>query len=235
MTSSDHSHFDRLVAKAKTLQSRLLFLPTVAVGGTAVAMYAKHRVSLDVDFVSPLLAERFDDVENALAGMEDFSIARVRRPVLILGALDGDEIGLRQLRRAEPLDAVEVDGLWIPSLAELIRVKAYLLSDRRAVRDFIDVCALVRTAGPAAALAAMESFDALYAGVSTAGPLLAFADAAHDDPVDLEDFDPGGWRALAPAYRDLQVVLDEVRKFAVSAVEADAARRGIADQRPDRA
>jgi hypothetical protein len=81
----------------------------------------------------------------------------------------------------------------------------------------------------------MESFDALYAGVSTAGPLLAFADAAHDDPVDLEDFDPGGWRALAPAYRDLQVVLDEVRKFAVSAVEADAARRGIADQRPDRA
>lgn len=79
MTNSDHSHFDRLVAKAKTLQSRLLFLPTVAVGGTAVAMYAKHRVSLDVDFVSPLLAERFDDVENALLGMEDFSIARVRR------------------------------------------------------------------------------------------------------------------------------------------------------------
>jgi len=142
---------------------------------------------------------------------------------------------LDRLEAHAPAGAVELDGLWIPTLAELIRVKAYLLSDRRAVRDFIDVCALVRTAGPAAALAAMDSFDALYAGVSTAGPLLAFADAAHDDPVDLEDFDPGGWRALAPAYRDLPVVLDEVRKFSVSAVEADAARRGIADQRPDRA
>jgi hypothetical protein len=99
MTASGHPHFDQLVAKAKTLQARLVFLPTVAVGGTAVAIYAKHRVSLDVDFVSPLLAERFDDVENALLGMEDFSIARIRRPVLILGSLDGDEIGLRQLRR----------------------------------------------------------------------------------------------------------------------------------------
>ena len=225
MTSSGHPHFDQLVAKAKTVQARLVFLPTVAVGGTAVAMYAKHRVSLDVDFVSPMLAERFDEVENALLGMADFSIARIRRPVLILGSLDGDEIGLRQLRRAEPLDAVKVDGLWIPTLAELLRVKAYLLADRRAVRDFIDVCALVRTAGLEAALAAMESFDALYGGISTAGPLLAFAEAAHDQPVDLDDFDPGSWRSLAPAYRDIERVLAEVRKFSVSAVEAAAARR----------
>jgi hypothetical protein len=225
MSASEHPHFDRLVAKAKTLQARLVFLPTVAVGGTAVAMYAKHRVSLDVDFVSPLLAERFDDVENALLGMDDFSIARIRRPVLILGSLDGDEIGLRQLRRAEPLDAVEVDGLWIPTLAELLRVKSFLLSDRRAVRDFIDVCALVRTAGLEAALTAMEPFDALYGGVSTAGPLLAFAEAAHDQPVDLDDFNPASWRSLAPAYRDIQRVLTEVRNFAVRAVEAAAARR----------
>lgn len=225
MTGSGHPHFDRLVEKAKTLQARLVFLPTVAVGGTAVALYAKHRVSLDVDFVSPLLATRFDDVENALLGMDDFSIARVRRPVLILGSLDGDEIGIRQLRRSEPLDAVEVEGLWVPTLAELLRVKAYLLSDRRAVRDFIDVCALVRTAGPHASLAAMHSFDALYGGLSSAGALAAFAEAAYDDPVDIDDVDPGSWRSLAADYRDMASVIAEVRKFAVSAVEAEAARR----------
>lgn len=95
----------------------------------------------------------------------------------------------------------------------------------RAVRDFIDVCALVRTAGLEAALSAMESFDALYGGVSTAGPLLAFAAAAHDQPVDLDDFDPVSWRSLAPAYRDFERVLAEVRRFAISAVEAAAARR----------
>jgi hypothetical protein len=225
MNSSGHPHFDRLVAKAKTLQSRLVFLPTVAVGGTAVAIYARHRVSLDIDFVSPLLSERFDDVENALANMDDFSIARVRRPVMILGSLDGDEIGIRQLRRAEPLDAVEVDGLWVPTLAELLRVKAYLLSDRRAVRDFIDVCALVRTAGLEASLAALESFDALYGGLSTAGALTAFAEAAHDDPVDMSDVDPASWRSLDPAYQDVAGVVHEVRQFAISAVQAEADRR----------
>jgi len=70
MTQSRHLRFERLVEKAKTLQARLMFLPTflptAAVGGTRVALYAQHRVSLDVDFVSPLLADRFDDVENAL-------------------------------------------------------------------------------------------------------------------------------------------------------------------------
>lgn len=112
MTRSDHPQFERLVDKAKTLQSRLIFLPTVAVGGTAVALYAKHRVSLDVDFVSPLLSARFDDVENALLAMDDFSIAKVRRPVMILGSLDGDEIGIRQLRRSEPRGTSSTCARW---------------------------------------------------------------------------------------------------------------------------
>lgn len=227
MTRSRHPRFERLVEKAKTLQARLMFLPTVAVGGTAVALYAKHRVSLDVDFVSPLLADRFDDVENALLAMDDFSIAKVRRPVLILGSLDGDEIGIRQLRRSEPLAAVECDGLWVPTLAELLRVKAYLLSDRRAVRDFIDVCALLRTAGLEESLLAMESFNRLYDGLSTAGALTAFAEAAHDQPVDQDDVDLESWRSLDPAYRNLTSVIDEVRDFAVRAIEADAIRRGL--------
>jgi hypothetical protein len=54
---------------------------------------------------------------------------------------------------------------------------------------------------------------------------LAFAEAAHDQPVDLDDFDPDSWRSLEPAYRDIERVLAEVSSFAVSAVEAAAARR----------
>jgi hypothetical protein len=222
---SPHPHFDRLVEKAKAIQARLIFLPTVAVGGTAAALYARHRVSLDVDFVSPLLASRFDDVEDALLEMDDFVVSRLRRPVLILGALDGDEIGLRQLRRQQPLEAVELDGLWVPTLPELIRVKAFVLSDRRVVRDYIDVCALVRTAGLQAAVAAMESFDSLYDGLTRVGALTSFAEAAYDEPVDLADVDLSSWRSLDLAYRDFDRVLKEVREFAVLAVEAAAKRR----------
>jgi len=224
---ADHPQFRKLLESARQMQARLLFLPSVAVGGTAAALYARHRVSLDVDFVSPVLRERFDEAEDFLLGMPDFQISRVRRPVLILGQLAGDEIGLRQLRRAEPLDAVLIDGLWVPTLPEMIRVKAFVLSDRRAVRDFVDVCALVRTAGMEQAIAAMASFEPLYAGLCAAGPLTAFAEAAHDDPVDAADVDLGCWRLLDPAYAKLPEVLACVREFALRVLEAAARQQGI--------
>jgi hypothetical protein len=217
---TDNPRFRELLESARQMQARLLFLPCVAVGGTAAALYARHRVSLDVDFVSPVLRDRFDEVAELLLDMPDFRIARVRRPVLILGRVGEDEIGLRQLRRAEPLDAVLKDGLWVPTLPEMIRVKAFVLADRRAVRDYVDVCALVRTAGMDQALAAMKTFDALYAGLFEVGPLVAFAEAAHDDPVDAAEVDLAAWRMLDPAYAKLPEVVACVREFAVRAIES---------------
>jgi hypothetical protein len=123
-----HEHFRRLLDTARQVQSRLLFIPTVAVGGTAAALYARHRVSLDVDFVSPYLRDQFDAVESTLRDIPGFAIARLRRPVLILGRMGDDEIGIRQLRRQQPLDAVESDGLCLPTLPEMIRVKSFVLS-----------------------------------------------------------------------------------------------------------
>jgi len=218
----DNPRFRKLLDSARQMQARLLFLPSVAVGGTAAALYARHRVSFDVDFVSPVLREHFDEVADLLLGMPEFQIARVRRPVLILGQIGGDEIGLRQLRRAEPLDAVLIDGLWVPTLPEMIRVKAFVLSDRRAVRDFVDVCALVRTAGMEQAIAAMATFEPLYAGLCAAGPLTAFAEAAHDDPADAAEVDLASWRLLDPTYAKLPEVLAYVREFALRAIEAAA-------------
>jgi len=87
-----HEQFQRLLETARQVQGRLLFLPTVAVGGTAAALYARRRVSFDVDFITPYLREKFDEVESALREMPGFSIARLRRPVLILGRVGEDEI-----------------------------------------------------------------------------------------------------------------------------------------------
>ncbi len=213
-------HFQHLLATAKQVQGRLLILPTVAVGGTAAAVYAHHRVSLDVDFVSSHLRKHFDEVLEELEKIPGFKLARVRRPVLILGRIGNDEIGFRQLRRQEELDAVQIDGLWIPSLPEMIRVKSFVLSDRRAVRDYVDVCALVETAGMDNAVAAMEPFDGLYEGLTVAGALISFAEAAYDDPVDAEQVDLSAWRNLNPAYADLDHVCQTCRDFATAAIEA---------------
>jgi hypothetical protein len=131
-----------------------------------------------------------------------------------------DEIGLRQLRRAEPLEAVEYRGLWVPTLPEMIRVKAFVLSDRRAVRDYVDLCALIETAGLQTAIEAMAPFTRLYQGISSAGALTSFAEAVHDDPVDAAEVDLKTWRSLKPAYADLKSVLERCRRFAVETVEA---------------
>jgi hypothetical protein len=212
--------FERLLETAREVQGRLCFLPCVAVGGTAAALYAGHRVSLDVDFVVPYLAEKFEAVESALLEIPGFSIARLRRPVLILGRVGEDEIGIRQLRRREPLEAVERNGLWLPTLPEMIRVKSFVLSDRRAVRDYVDVCALVEVAGMEAAVAAMQPFAELYRGLTIGGAAAAFAEAAHDTPADVADVDLRSWRLLKPEYQDLNRVRSVCEAFALNVIES---------------
>jgi hypothetical protein len=172
-----------------------------------------------VDFVTPFLRERFDEVEAALEALPDFEILRTRRPVLILGRVGEDEIGLRQVRRQAPLDVVEREGLCLPTLPELLRIKCFLLSDRRAVRDYVDVAALAETAGMPAAVKALAPFESLYSGLTKGGPLVAFAEATHDDPADAGLVDLRNWRMLRPEYQDFARVREVCRELALRALE----------------
>ena len=80
----------------------------VLVGGTAAAYHAGHSESLDDDHVVADLQGRFDEVLAALEATDGWVTARVKRPVLILGRLDGVETGIRNLIRARPLEVEEV-------------------------------------------------------------------------------------------------------------------------------
>jgi hypothetical protein len=75
----------------------------VLVGGTAAALYAKHRFSFDHDHVIPDLQQRFDTVLTELEAVARWETARVKRPVVILGSLDGVETGVRQLRPTQAI------------------------------------------------------------------------------------------------------------------------------------
>ena len=79
----------------------------VLVGGTAAAHHAGHRISFDDDHVVAGLNQRFDHVLGALEESEGWVTARVKRPVLILGSLDGVETGVRNLIRQRPLEVEE--------------------------------------------------------------------------------------------------------------------------------
>ncbi len=106
MSESNLPEWEQLLSAAAHLQE---ILPDATlVGGTAVAIFAHHRLSRDADHVLPDLRARFDEVLTQLESVAGWHTARVKRPVLILGSLDGIETGVRQMIREQPLETQEV-------------------------------------------------------------------------------------------------------------------------------
>ena len=126
--------WERLLSSAAHLQR--IVPGAVHVGGTAAATYAHHRLSVDHYHVLTDLRERFDAILEDLESVAGWQTARVRRPVLILGSLDGIETGVRQLIRSEPLETtvIEAEGakLTVPTKGEMFRIKAVLALKRKA-------------------------------------------------------------------------------------------------------
>ena len=94
--------FEAVLEAAVRLQE--LVPDAVLVGGTAAAYRAHHRISLDDDHVVVDLRSRFDAVLSALEDTAGWVTARIERPVMILGRLDGIETGVRNLVHRRPLE-----------------------------------------------------------------------------------------------------------------------------------
>jgi hypothetical protein len=72
----------------KAVQLQELVPGAVLVGGSAAALYAHHRESLDHDHVIGDLAERFDVILQNLEALGDWSTAKAQPGKIILGELD---------------------------------------------------------------------------------------------------------------------------------------------------
>jgi hypothetical protein len=170
----DLADWERLLAAERHVQH--LVPGAVLVGGTAVALHAGHRVSMDGDHVLEDLRDRFEDVLAALEAAAGWQTERIQAPVLILGQLDGVLTGIRQLRRAQPLETEEIAGLRVPTVAEMARIKSWLLATRRTVRDYLDTVVLFERLGEHGVPSALESFDAIYRQPGGASPLAEVAE-----------------------------------------------------------
>lgn len=216
--------FDDVLAAAARLQE--LEPDAVLVGGSAASLHARHRVSFDADHVLTDLRERFDDVLGALEETDGWVTARVRKPILILGSLEGVETGIRQLIRLRPLEVeeVEVSGsvLRVPTLDEIFRVKSWLVLRRNATRDYLDVVALAgRLPGRAADVAlSLDDYyeDQIGPGGSRVATQLA-KQLAEPAPYDLSDVDLLHYRKLEPRWRDWHSVVAATRALAASILE----------------
>jgi hypothetical protein len=208
----------------KAAQLQELVPGAVLVGGSAAALYAHHRESFDHDHVVADLAARFDTILEHLEALEDWSMTRAHPGKIILGELGGIETGVRQLLRSRPLEIAETEvrgkRLVVPTLPEILRIKAWLALSRNQTRDYLDIAALADRIGLDEAAAVLAGIDDYYADLNTRPEALAtqlVKQLADPRPRDAEvTTQLSSYKALAPRWHDWSTV---------QAVLADLAQR----------
>ncbi|MDN5769859.1 MAG: helix-turn-helix domain-containing protein [Microlunatus sp.] len=199
----------------------------VLVGGSAAAWHAGHRKSSDHDHVLADLSTRFDAVLEALEREPDWVTNRVTPGKIILGSLGDIEAGVRQMIRQRALE-VEVaslpDGLTVrvPTVAETLRIKAFLIVRRNQVRDYLDVSAVSAHLGTEQASRVLSKIDEFYADSTKPGEAVAtqlVRQLGNPRPRDLSSVaEIARYKGLQAPWNSWAAVRDQCRLLAAQMV-----------------
>jgi len=103
----------------------------------------------------------------------------------------------------------------VPTLAEMARIKSWLLVTRHTVRDYLDTVVLFERLGDNGVIAAMHCFDEIYRQASGASPLAEAAERlAAALPKDLAEIDLKSYRGLRPPWNEWRHVVERGRYWA---------------------
>lgn len=198
--------WERLLSSQMIFQKR--FPECILVGGTAAALHAGHRISLDADHVYPELKKYFAEILKKVEQEAGWSTKKIEPPVLILGHFQGVRTGIRQLIRTKPLETTKIRGLNVPTQEEILRIKAYLIVKRNTTRDLIDFIALFDHLGTSRATQALSTLDKCYpqeAGVSITQQLMV--QLAEPKPWDLLQTELKNYKNLKDVYTDWKEIV----------------------------
>ncbi len=205
LSPEEQNEWDEIIRAG--IKAQELIKGSIMVGGTASSLYAGHRISRDTDHLVEALVENFDDILKKLSEYPEWKLARVKKPVLILGSLGDVEVGFRQSRRTKPIErnVVKTDygRLVIPTLDELIGMKAYLAYSRNATRDYLDFAALTGCVTEAEVLNYLLKLDERYGELQTVSVGLEVAKALMEaKPFDLEEVNLSDYKTLTREWQD---------------------------------
>lgn len=218
----------RVLESAAQLQQ--LIPDAVLVGGSAAALHAGHRASLDHDHVLAHLAERYAEILEVVESAEGWatSVRASKPPMTIMGSLGGIEAELRQLRRTRPLETTRVDvaadmTVTAPTIEESLRITAYLIVQRNQVRDYLDVVALADRLGFDDAVEVLEHIDDYYAdrsgehGSVLTALVLRLAKPA---PLDTDVIDElPRYKGIVEKWQDWENIVDVCQRLALALTE----------------
>jgi hypothetical protein len=186
-------------------------------------------VSFDHDRVVADLAARFETVLETLEALDDWSTARLAGGKLILGELGGIETGIRQMIRQRPLEVEEAAlgdiRLRVPTLEEILRIKAWLVVSRNQTRDYLDSAALSDRLGITAAAGVLARIDEYYGELNGRPETVAtqvarqFADPKPADPSVTKQLHL--YKHLHARWHDWATVVEALREVAVAMLRDD--------------
>lgn len=139
---------------------------------------------------------------------------------MILGSIGGIEVGFRQLKRTLPVETqvvqTEAGPLVVPTLDEMICMKAFLAYDRNVTRDYLDFAALTECASAEATLESLLKLDPHYGGLQTASVALEVAKAlSAAAPYDLNEADLPHYKGLVGKWNRREAMRDICQRFGV--------------------
>ncbi len=145
---------------------------------------------------------------------------------MVLGNIKGIAAGLRNQRRSGPLETIEmsVQGgrrLRLPTIEETLRIKAFLIIDRNATRDYLDVAALSHHIGQEKSVAALERMQGLYSEfMGENGDVLTslVVKLTVPDPYDLTDIDLSEYKGIVAPWNSWRAVQEQCAALAATLI-----------------
>ncbi len=113
------------------------------------------------------------------------------------------------------METEEIAGLRLPTLAEMARIKAWLLATRLTTRDYLDTVVLFERLGEAGVRRALAALDEIYAqpgGASVLAEVIERLGAGR--PIDAAEIDLATYRGLVPPWNDWQHVVSRGQAWA---------------------
>ena len=220
--------WETLLAHAAALQAKIP--SAILVGGTAAAVHSRHRFSIDHDHVVANLANNYDAAIRALETIAGWRTNRRVKGKMVLGSVSGIAAGLRNLGRSVPLETTEVSvrggRIRLPTIGETLRIKTFLVVDRNATRDYLDVAALSLSLGLRKSAMALERMNEIYSEFAgEGGDMLtsALVKLATPDPYDLTDIDLTEYKGIIAPWNNWRAVQVQCASLAAAMLSPPAA------------